>query len=155
LSCQENSLTSDTHPPQCQLKKPQVYLQDLILKMTDWPSVLFSHILCLPTSLYICTLPTQNQSNRVSLGPRLHCAIGSQQTNCARPALPRQSNSSGNNTTWLILGGQVSCLCSRAGSQVLAAGICSLDFLAVLTADCGNAVSGNANTLWLPTSGIE
>lgn len=95
LSCQENCLTSDVHPSNCQLKKtPRLHTQ--LHPQNDRLAICITqrHIFCLPTSLYICTLLTQNHSNCISLWPRLHCAIGSGQTKCAWPHLLWQTNCS-------------------------------------------------------------
>lgn len=102
--CQENSLTSADHPSNCQLKKTTSLHREFDPQNDRLAiCIIQTHILCLPTSLHICTLLTQTHSNCISLWRRLHSAVDSGQIKHSWPDLLCQTNCSGNNDTRLIL----------------------------------------------------
>lgn len=145
LSCQENSFTGSTHLTLSwkEKNKKQVYIHNLNLKMTSWLSVLIQVMFFVSQPPFIIILFWWIQRKCIFLWPWLHCDVGSMQTNCAWPVRETM--------ICLILGRWVSCLCSKDGSEVLVAGICSFNFLVILTANCRKALSGNANTGWRHT----
>lgn len=91
------------------------YLQNLILRMTDWPAIILRVTFFVSQSPFTSVF-SQNHSNCISLWPRLSFAQHAGQTKCAWPDLLHQINSSWAMTPGYHQVDKVSCFCSKGGS---------------------------------------